>query len=81
MSLNNEIKINIIGDIYCDIVASNLESLPSWGGDVLSKGISILPGGSCLNTTLHMANYIKWYEDQSQGKYIKVYIFIIIQCI
>lgn len=49
--------ITIIGDIFCDIVASlNSNSLPTWGTDTLAP-INIIPGGSCLNTTLHGNNY------------------------
>lgn len=46
----------IFGDIFCDILVSNLSNLPSWGEDSLGS-ISILPGGSALNTTIHAANY------------------------
>lgn len=49
-------NIAVIGDIFCDILASNMASLPRWGEDMLSS-ISILPGGSALNTTVHCANY------------------------
>jgi sugar/nucleoside kinase (ribokinase family) len=49
-------NIAVIGDIFCDILASNMVALPRWGEDTLSP-ISILPGGSALNTTVHCANY------------------------
>lgn len=51
-------QINIIGDTFCDIV-SRVCRLPSeWGIDVLAQSdINIIPGGSCLNTTVHCAHY------------------------
>lgn len=49
-------NIAIVGDIFCDILVTNLKDIPQWGQDTLSE-ISILPGGSALNTTVHAANY------------------------
>lgn len=49
-------SLAIFGDIFCDILVSNLSDLPSWGEDRLGS-ITILPGGSALNTTVHAANY------------------------
>ena len=51
--------IAIIGDIFCDILASRLPQLPQWGEDSLAP-IQILPGGSALNTTIHCAQYINF---------------------
>ena len=51
-------EINIIGDIFADIIVSKLEHLPKWGTDTLGK-ISTIPGGSALNTTLHAAYYVE----------------------
>jgi sugar/nucleoside kinase (ribokinase family) len=45
-------KIAVIGDIFCDIVASGLESMPKLDQDTLGK-IEILPGGSALNMVSH----------------------------
>lgn len=62
-------NISIVGDIFCDIVASNLTEMPRWGEDTLSA-ISILPGGSALNTTLHCAKYVSY-----KGKSNKIVLY------
>ena len=57
-------KINILGDVFCDIIASGLgDSLPAWGEDKLA-GISIFPGGSALNIAMHGATYAKFVESR-----------------
>jgi hypothetical protein len=48
--------IRILGDCFCDIVASDMECLPKEGGDVLAR-IGLCAGGSGLNSTIHGANY------------------------
>jgi len=47
-------NITIVGDIFCDIIATGLgEFLPSWGCDlVVPNPISIRAGGSGLNTAV-----------------------------
>lgn len=58
LSCTSSYEINIIGDIFVDILASKLENLPKWGTDTLGT-ISTVPGGSALNTTLHAVYYIE----------------------
>jgi sugar/nucleoside kinase (ribokinase family) len=53
--------LRIIGDSFCDIIAGSMESLPKLGGDVLAN-ISLVAGGSGLNSAVHAANYCK-YRD------------------
>ena len=36
--------IRIVGDTFCDIIASSMEGLPKVGGDVLAN-ISLVAGG------------------------------------
>lgn len=45
-------RINFLGDIFCDVVASNVRDISHWGGDT-KAAISFLPGGSCLNAICH----------------------------
>ena len=49
--------IRILGDSFCDIVASDMDGLPKQGGDVLAR-IGLCAGGSGLNSTVHGANYV-----------------------
>mmetsp|Transcript_12589 Transcript_12589/g.19017 ORF Transcript_12589/g.19017 Transcript_12589/m.19017 type:complete len:331 (+) Transcript_12589:172-1164(+) len=49
-------SIAVFGDIFCDIVASSMSTMPNWGEDVLAP-IRIVAGGSGLNTTLHAAAF------------------------
>jgi len=55
------IRISIIGDLFCDILAST-QKLPTWGTDTLASGIQLLPGGSGLNSAIHATKYIA-YKD------------------
>ena len=52
-------RINLIGDIFCDIVSKNVANLPTWGTDTLSD-ITIMAGGSCLNSIVHAKSYEKF---------------------
>jgi len=57
--MNKDFKsINMIGDIFVDLLASNINVLPLWGTDTLSK-IKIIPGGSALNASTHATNFVK----------------------
>lgn len=49
-------RIGIIGDAWCDILASNMTKLPKWNEDTLAS-INLFAGGSGLNTCVHGANY------------------------
>lgn len=50
-------RISIIGDLFCDILAST-QNLPTWGTDTLASGIQLLPGGSAFNSAVHASKYI-----------------------
>ena len=52
------IRISIIGDLFCDVLAST-QKLPSWGTDTLASGIQLLPGGSALNSAIHASKYVE----------------------
>mmetsp|Transcript_30576 Transcript_30576/g.56977 ORF Transcript_30576/g.56977 Transcript_30576/m.56977 type:complete len:215 (+) Transcript_30576:125-769(+) len=56
-------SITMVGDIFCDIVASNLSDIPSWGEDSLCKDIAIVAGGSLLNSAVHGANYSSYRQS------------------
>ena len=49
--------INVIGDVFADVLASKVEELPTWGTDTLAA-ISTYPGGSALNSTVHAAYFL-----------------------
>ena len=46
------VVINVIGDVFVDIIASGLEAIPEWEKDTLAT-IRTFPGGSALNTVMH----------------------------
>ena len=54
-------KINIVGDIFLDIVAQNVNQLPTkWSTDTLASSIQQFPGGSALNCATHASNYLEY---------------------
>lgn len=53
----------IIGDIYCDIIATAITEMPKWGEDRRAQAISIMAGGSALNMTVHGAAFLKYRKD------------------
>lgn len=55
-------RISVIGDIYCDILASNVPRLPGWGEDITCSKVALMAGGSALNTVVHGANFIQWAD-------------------
>ena len=54
------VLLTIIGDIFCDVIATNIQELPKWGEDSLTQKIQILAGGSALNITVHGAHYLQY---------------------
>ena len=66
----------ILGDIFCDILANNVKSLPQWNTDVLAQKISTVAGGTGLNTSVHAANYVQWLSKSPKHmEDIKVHLF------
>jgi len=51
--------LNVIGDIFCDILAKNVRVLPTWGADTLSSKITMIAGGSSLNSIIHASHIRK----------------------
>ena len=49
--------VNVIGDIFVDIIATGMEEMPSWEKDTLAS-IRTFPGGSALNTAMHFAYFV-----------------------
>lgn len=50
-------RLAIIGDVFTDLSATGLGSLPAWGGDVaVERPIKMLPGGSGLNSATMLAS-------------------------
>ena len=58
--------IQILGDIFTDILALIPASGFKVGGDTLSK-INVMAGGSGLNVCVHMAAYLKWRNASSKS--------------
>jgi sugar/nucleoside kinase (ribokinase family) len=56
----NKIVIGVLGDVFCDIVCTNVNSLPQWNSDTLSSSISMMAGGSALNTLVHASAYMEF---------------------
>lgn len=58
MSIDEPIapSINFIGDIYCDIMISEVIEMPKWGEDALGK-TNIFAGGSSLNSIVHAKGF------------------------
>jgi sugar/nucleoside kinase (ribokinase family) len=54
-------RISIIGDLFCDILAST-QNLPTWGTDTLASGIQLLPGGSAFNSAVYASKYTRLKE-------------------
>ena len=52
--------VTVIGDIFCDVIATSLRQLPSvWGTDtVISTPITVQSGGSGLNTAVWLNSVI-----------------------
>lgn len=49
--------IHVLGDAFCDIVASNVQSLPPWNGAALADGIRPFAGGSGVNTAVQLSSF------------------------
>jgi hypothetical protein len=50
-------KLTVVGDIFCDVVANNIETIPSWGEDsVIRSPMTLQAGGSGLNTAVWLHN-------------------------
>lgn len=61
--------ISVVGDIYCDIIAHGVQSLPNWGEDSLCDSINLMAGGSALNTVIHGANYSTWTSSNASFQF------------
>lgn len=60
MDDNGKKRITIFGDIFLDIMATEIKKLPTWGTDTLSNSINMLPGGSAFNTCVHAAKFTEF---------------------
>eukprot|EP00611_Tribonema_gayanum_P012587 TRINITY_DN23208_c0_g1_i1.p1 TRINITY_DN23208_c0_g1~~TRINITY_DN23208_c0_g1_i1.p1 ORF type:complete len:382 (-),score=50.00 TRINITY_DN23208_c0_g1_i1:75-1220(-) len=57
--LARAMNIDIIGDVFVDVIAGPIHSLPSWGGDTLvQKPIKLMLGGSGGNMAAHTTGAI-----------------------
>jgi sugar/nucleoside kinase (ribokinase family) len=57
--MNEQKRITIFGDLFLDIMATNVENLPTWGTDTLAR-INMLPGGSAFNSCMHAAKFVEF---------------------
>ena len=61
---DSPVLLTIIGDIFCDVIATNIHELPKWGEDSLTQKIQIMAGGSALNITVHGAHYLQYRSSR-----------------
>jgi len=54
----HKMKIHVIGDAFCDIVAQGIHTLPAWGGAASALSIKHYAGGSALNTAVHIKSLL-----------------------
>jgi sugar/nucleoside kinase (ribokinase family) len=60
------IKVTVIGDISCDVIADKVESLPSWDDEeYVPTPMSIQGGGSALNTA-------SWLHSLSHNLHVSI---------
>ena len=63
--------IQIIGDVYLDVLAK-VDSLPEWDGDTsITSPIETLPGGSALNTAVHLSALLRTRKQRGVAKPIQ----------
>jgi sugar/nucleoside kinase (ribokinase family) len=60
-------RFHVFGDAFVDIVAQNVSDLPKWGTGTEASEISNLPGGSALNTSVHLKNLLK--EERGEDEH------------
>lgn len=52
-------KVNVLGDAFCDVVVHGIARLPaSFGVGELCEGVELCPGGSALNTAVHLSSLL-----------------------
>jgi len=47
-------RVHVLGDAFCDVVAQSVSGIPAWGTGTRSSGIGLFPGGSALNVAVHV---------------------------
>jgi sugar/nucleoside kinase (ribokinase family) len=47
-----------VGDAFCDIIAGDVERMPTWGTNTMAGPIQTSPGGSALNTAANLARLL-----------------------
>ena len=70
------VVINVIGDVFVDIIASGLEAIPEWEKDTLAT-IRTFPGGSALNTVMHFTHYCQYnrVEDENNAEKTSIALY------
>lgn len=59
-------KITVIGDVFCDVLASGVAGLPQWGEDIVVDNLIVLRGGgSGLNTAI-------WLDSLSKRLQVRI---------
>jgi sugar/nucleoside kinase (ribokinase family) len=67
-------SINFIGDIFLDIIAKDITRLPAWETDTLAS-ISMIAGGSCLNSVSHAKSFADYLNLQGKPTNIGLNLF------
>ena len=63
--------VQIVGDVYLDVLAK-VEHLPEWDGDTsITSPIETLPGGSALNTAVHLSALLRTRKQRDQLRPIR----------
>lgn len=50
------VEFHVVGDAFVDVLASGVDGIPAWGSDARAAGVHLQPGGSALNTAVHLAS-------------------------
>lgn len=67
-------KIAIVGDSFVDIGAGSIDHVPNWGEDVATSApIALSPGGSALNTCIHLQSLLRTSPSSTDNHIISFY--------
>ena len=71
----------VLGDSFCDIVATNVGQIPSWGGDYQCNEIKLIAGGSGLNIVVHAASYYDYCQINKSKEFNALFKIHFISCV
>ena len=56
-------RVSVLGDLFCDVVATNVAALPEWGGDARTDSVGMYAGGSAANVASHLRSLARSRAD------------------